>query len=115
MEPPKDIVSIQGRLALSNPMTSTKNLTTNVICDKCIIHNHSHHGIKWVVLTFGKYVSLIGYERHCVNEKVNHHDTNNHINIGYPILEWDFKQGIERMNVRCYVTLANTTHIGGVF
>jgi len=27
-------------------------------------------------------------------------------------LEWDLKQGIERMNVKCYVTLANTTHIG---
>jgi len=56
MEPLKDIVSIQGRLAPSNLMTSTENLTTNVICDKCIIDNHSHHGIKWVVLTFGKYV-----------------------------------------------------------
>ncbi len=56
MEPPKNIVSIQGRLAPLNPMTSTKNLTTNVIYDKCIIHNYSHHGIKWVVLAFGKYV-----------------------------------------------------------
>ncbi len=56
MESPKNIVSIQRRLAPSNPMTSIENLTTNVICNKCIIHNYSHHGIKWVVLAFGKYV-----------------------------------------------------------
>jgi hypothetical protein len=48
----------------------------------------------------------------CVNEEVNHHDTNSHINIGYPILIWDFKQGTQRISARCYVTLAYTTHIG---
>jgi hypothetical protein len=46
------------------------------------------------------------------NEEVNTHDTNSHINIGYPILVSDFKQGTQRINARCYVTLTYTTHIG---
>jgi hypothetical protein len=48
----------------------------------------------------------------CVKEEVNHHDTNSHINIGYPILVWDFKQGIQRIGARCYVILSYTTCIG---
>jgi hypothetical protein len=43
---------------------------------------------------------------------MNHHDTNSHINIGYPILVWDFKQETQRISARLYVTLTYTFHIG---
>jgi hypothetical protein len=48
----------------------------------------------------------------CVNEEVNHHNTNSHINMGYPILVWDFKQGTQRRNARWYVILVYASRIG---
>ncbi len=54
MEPPKGAIDIQGRLAPLSCMISSKNLTTDVICNKCIILAvHTLHGTERFVSTFG--------------------------------------------------------------
>jgi hypothetical protein len=42
IEPPKGLVVIRRQLAPLSLMISFKNLTTSVICNKCIIPNCSH-------------------------------------------------------------------------
>ncbi len=47
----------------------------------------------------------------CIDSQVDYGDTRCERSLIYPVLAWDFKQGVKEMNAKCHVTSIHTTHV----